>query len=102
MNALFVKKEPLTGKLSNLKHENTEEVDMLKLKLKQADAEFQSDKPNQYGAEINPLINDDPLPCDGCPFVNECKISGKECVAFRGWSENGKSVGQELRGKNLR
>ena len=66
------------------------------------DAEFQSDKPNQYGAEINPLINDDPLPCDGCPFVNECKISGKECVAFRGWSENGKSVGQELRGKNLR
>jgi len=66
------------------------------------DAEFQSDKPNQYGKEINPLKNDDPVPCDSCPFANECSVSGKECVAFRSWIKNGKSTKTSDLGKYLR
>ena len=36
------------------------------------------------------LDNDMELPCDSCELSIDCETSGKECMAFRNWSTNGK------------
>ena len=65
------------------------------------DSDFQKDKA-KIENDTYPLKNDDPFPCDTCPFANKCEISGKECLAYRSFLEDGKSpkasdIGKELR-----
>jgi hypothetical protein len=36
------------------------------------------------------LDNDMELPCDSCELSIDCETSGKECMAFRNWSTNGR------------
>jgi len=65
------------------------------------DSDFQKDKA-KIENDTYLLKDDDPLPCNSCPFSNKCEISGKECLAFRSWCEDGKfpkttDIGRELR-----
>jgi len=39
---------------------------------------------------VSPLADDTAIPCDACPMKAECEVSGKECVALRGWYNDGK------------
>ena len=36
------------------------------------------------------LDNDMDLPCESCELSIECENTGKECMAFRNWSSNGR------------
>jgi len=36
------------------------------------------------------LDHDMELPCDSCELSIDCETSGKECMAFRNWSTNGR------------
>ncbi len=36
------------------------------------------------------LDNDMELPCESCELSIECENTGKECMAFRNWSSNGR------------
>ena len=51
---------------------------------------------------VSPLADDSEMPCDACPMRGECEVSGKTCVALRGWYNDGKvakaaDVGRLLR-----
>ena len=58
-----------------------------------------------------PLEGSDPEPCIGCDFADDCAVSEKDCVAFRGWLNFGKiqdkrDIGRvrkkhTFRGKNI-
>ena len=34
---------------------------------------------------VSPLADDSEMPCDACPMRADCEVSGKTCVALRGW-----------------
>lgn len=34
-------------------------------------------------------INERPVPCEGCPRMEECGATGNACVAFRNWCTTG-------------
>ena len=65
------------------------------------DADYQKDRETLEDYAY-PLENDDPVPCDSCPFANQCRVSGKECVAFRSWIVDGKSTKTSDLGRLLR
>lgn len=65
------------------------------------DSDYQKDK-TTLEDYVYPLENDDPVPCDSCPFANLCKVSGKECSAFRSWVIDGKSTKTSDLGRYLR
>ena len=65
------------------------------------DKDFNS---NKYKSDnyVSPLADDSEMPCDTCPMMNECAVSGKECVALRGWYNDGKYYKKEDVGRLLR
>ena len=65
------------------------------------DKDFNS---NKYKSDnyVSPLADDSEMPCDACPMLKDCEVSGKTCVALRGWYNDGKvakaaDVGRLLR-----
>ena len=65
------------------------------------DKDFMS---NNYKKDtyVSPLADDTEMPCDTCPLMNECAVSGKTCVALRGWYNDGKAYKSEDVGRLLR
>jgi hypothetical protein len=65
------------------------------------DKDFMS---NNYKKDtyVSPLADDTAMPCDTCPLMNECAVSGKECVALRSWYNDGKEYKSEDVGRLLR
>ena len=51
---------------------------------------------------VSPLADDSEMPCEACPMKNECAVSGKTCVALRGWYNDGKAYKSEDVGRLLR
>jgi hypothetical protein len=43
-----------------------------------------------------------PLADETCPMKSECAVTGKECVAFRGWLNDGKVQDAKDVGRLLR
>ena len=59
---------------------------------------------NRYKSDnyVSPLADDSEMPCYECPMRADCEVSGKTCVALRGWYNDGKvakaaDVGRLLR-----
>ena len=65
------------------------------------DKDYNND-PYQKSAYVSPLADDVEMPCDACPLKNECAVSGKECVALRGWYVSGKDCTTELLMKSIK
>ena len=65
------------------------------------DKDFMSDncKKDTY---VSPLADDTAMPCDTCPMLKECAVSGKECVALSGWYNDGKAYKMSDVGRLLR
>ena len=65
------------------------------------DKDFMSDncKKDTY---VSALADDTAIPCDACPMKKDCEVSGKECVALRGWYNEGKPYKKEDVGRLLR
>jgi hypothetical protein len=51
---------------------------------------------------VSPLADDTAIPCDACPMKKDCEVSGKECVALRGWYNDGKAQLESDVGRLLR
>ena len=65
------------------------------------DKDFNSNKFKSVNY-VSPLADDSEMPCDACPMRGDCEVSGKTCVALRGWYNDGKvakaaDVGRLLR-----
>jgi hypothetical protein len=65
------------------------------------DKDFMS---NNYKKDtyVSPLADDTAIPCDACPMKKDCEVSGKECVALRGWYNDGKAQLESDVGRLLR
>ena len=65
------------------------------------DKDFMSDncKKDTY---VSPLADDTAIQCDACPRKKDCEVSGKECVALRGWYNDGKAQLESDVGRLLR
>ena len=64
------------------------------------DKDFMSD-PFKKSNYDNPTKNHVAPPCATCPMMKDCEVSGKECKAFKGWTNNGKHYQVEHIGKGI-
>ena len=60
------------------------------------DKDFMSN-PSEKDTYVSPLADDTAIPCDACPMKKDCEVSGKECVALRGWYNEGKDCTWEFK-----
>ena len=65
------------------------------------DKDFMSDN-RKKDTYVSPLADDTAMPCDTCPLMNECAVTGKVCKALRGWYNDGKSYKAADVGRLLR
>ena len=65
------------------------------------DKDFMSN-PSEKDTYVSPLADDTEIPCDACPMKKDCEVSGKECVALRGWYNDGKAQLESDVGRLLR
>ena len=65
------------------------------------DKDFMSN-PSEKDTYVSPLADDTAIPCDACPMKKDCEVSGKECVALRGWYNDGKAQLESDVGRLLR
>ena len=65
------------------------------------DKDFMSN-PSEKDTYVSPLADDSEMPCETCPMKSECAVTGKECVAFRGWLNDGKVQDAKDVGRLLR
>lgn len=59
------------------------------------DSYFQHDRAKVYIPQNTP-VNKREVPCDGCPFADQCGEADAECSAFRSWTTKGNYDNAEI------